>query len=348
MLTEATFRALIAAGVAAPSADNRHVLRFEPRENALRLFVDAAAIANLPRHRASFHEMSFGAVIENIDIAAAAQGFAVTIVPDDTWRTRGNVATLHFSPLPVTRAEPLADVIAVRHTNRRLYSKRRLRDSLLDELAAGAAAHSGASVRWLDDASSRRAALALIRLAEAERFRRRELHAELFSSIRFDVGWKRSADEGLAPGSLEIEPFLRGAFRLLRQWPVQRAVNAAGAAALLGVRAGWLPARSAPHLGLLVVDSHCSRPWLTAGRALQRFWLIAAKNGVAVQPMAAAIALVEQEPASGWVRPRLQARLAQGLGALTGGRIAAMLLRAGYARSPSVVAGRKPVAAYRA
>jgi len=342
----AEFRSLIAAGVAAPSADNRHVVRFKPSGSALHLCVDAAAMCDLPHHRVSFHEMSFGAVIENICIAAAASGFAVTVVPDDAWRTSGAVATVHFSASPDMRAHPLADAILARHTNRRLYSRRRIGDAILDEIAASAQAHPGTRVRWLDDAASRRTALTAIRLAESERFRRRELHAELFSSIRFDSGWKQSADEGLAPGSLEVEPFLRGPFALLRRWPVQKALNAAGAASLLGLRAGWLPARSAPHLGVLLVDSDCQRPWLAAGRALQRLWLTAARNGVALQPMAAAIALVAQQAGSGWARQSVQAHLVDLIGSLAGERTAVMLVRAGYARSPSVVAGRQPLDAY--
>jgi hypothetical protein len=180
--------------------------------------------------------------------------------------------------------------------------------------------------------------LSVIWRAERERFRCARLHAELFEAIRFDVGWKHGPDEGLSPGSLEIEPPFRPLFRALCRWRLQRFFNAFGGAEVLGLRAGWLPAWSAPHLALLTIDSVAETGYIPSGRALQRRWLAATGHSLALQPFAAAVAMVH----SGWITEARREQFATDLARLSDGKPAAMLFRLGYAKPPTVHAGRPP------
>ncbi len=301
----------------------------------------------VPAHRLAMHEFSFGSVIENMSLWAASRGNGCILRMEGDWREHGRIATLAFSSGdPATLYDPLVRFLFTRHTNRRLYERRSADPAVLTALATAAGRYSDARTLWLDQPRVRRAALRLMRIAEGERFRRRELHAELFSAVRFDVGWNDSAEEGLPPGALEVERLARLGFQWLRHWPLQRAINVVGAAALLGLRAGWLPASKAAHLGILTVADDAATPWLTAGRAFQRLWLAATSHGLALQPMAAAVALAGQEATGEWVRSRIQARLREGLARLAGSGRPAMVFRVGYARPPSVTAGRRPVQSY--
>jgi nitroreductase len=338
---------LVEAGVQAPSADNRHAVRFELLPNALRLWVDRQAIERVPAHRLAFFEISFGAVIENIAIQAADSQLTCDIEINDKWHEDFQVATLTFSPnAEKMRGDSLADAIYTRHTNRRLYRRSSVAASILDELADSVSRYPGTQIRWLDGPMLRKRALRLVRMAEAERFRRRALHSELFESIRFDHGWHTASDEGLPPGALEIEPLFRGAFSALRYWSVQRTLNRLGGATMLGWRAGWLPAWSAPHLGLVCYSGEPSARWIWVGRAFQRLWLAATSLGAALQPMAAPIALVTQAAGDGWVSAPLQARLKEILSGLSAGALPCMIFRLGYARPSRIHATRKPVSAY--
>jgi nitroreductase len=338
---------LIEAGVQAPSADNRHVVRFELLPNAIRLWVDQETVAQAPRHRLAFFGLSFGAVIENIAIQAASSQWTCDVQANEKWQEDLQVATLTFSPsAEEARGDSLADAIYRRHTNRRLYRRSPIAANILNELADSVLRYPGTRIRWLDGPGPRKRALRLIRMAEAERFRRPALHSELFESIRFDHGWHTGSDEGLPPGALEIEPPFRGIFRALRHWPFQHVLNRFGAAAMLGWRAGWFPAWSAPHLGLVCYSGEQSAPWIRVGRAFQRLWLAATRLGVALQPMAASIALVTQRAEDGWVSAPLQARLVEIFSELAAGAHPCMVFRLGYARPSRILAGRKPVSAY--
>ena len=335
--------ALITAGVQAPSADNRHIARFEILGDGIRVCVDTRALASCPTHRRLFYEFSFGSIIENIVLRASMLGRACSPRLNARWQADGMVATLEFpSGLPRPEPDPLGSAIFSRHTNRRLYSRKRVPSELRDALRLAAEVHPQVRVHWLDEPPLRSQALRLIRLAESERFRRKALHAELFDAIRFEEGWRHASELGLPPGALEVETGFRMPFRVLRYWAVQRAANALGAASFLGLRAGWLPAWTAPHLGLLSVDRSEPFAFLQAGRAFQRLWLAADQHALALQPMAASVALANQDSGAQWARSSVRERLHSGLAKLADQRHAAMLFRLGFAPPPSVTAGRPP------
>jgi hypothetical protein len=336
---------MLQSGIAAPSAENRHWLRFEVAENSLTLVAtDAAAWAAEP-HREWLSRMSHGAVVENMTLRAAARGLrlATRWIADPA--RPDVVARCEWTPVPPA-TDPLNEAIERRRTNRRFYRRERVSRDALARIAAAAQAVPGVHLRWLDDASSRAMALGAIRLAETERFRRERLHRELFEAIRFEAGWRTGVEEGLAPASLEVEPPMRPVFAALRRWPLMRACTAIGLHHVLGLRAGDLPCRLAPHLGLVACDAETPAAGaIAAGRGLERAWLGATVEGVALQPMAAAAALLRQPAGGGWVSEDVQARIRDVLGSLTGGSpdSAWMFVRVGHARSPSAAAGRPPL-----
>lgn len=343
-LTSDDVGTLVAAGVAAPSADNRHVIAFEPRGSSLRLVVDHLVLAGAAPHRIAFIELALGAVIENVVLAAGGMGRIAAVTLNPGWRDDGMVANIALGPAALDvdpNGKLLCAAIFERCTNRRLFERGRAASStVLLSLAHAAASAARIRVHWLDSAGLRRRALSLMFRAERERFRNRRLHAELFEAVRFDVGWKGKAEIGLPPVALEIEPPFRSLFGALSVWPVQRGLNCLGAAHLLGLRAAWLPAWSAPHLALLSLPQGGEGARIDAGRGLQRFWLEATRQSLAVQPFGASIALALQTREEPWAPAVTCARIRGDLRSLADGREPVMLLRLGYAAPPSGRAGR--------
>jgi nitroreductase len=341
-------RQILAAGIRAPSAENLHFLRFEPGAGTLTLVAtDAASWTSLP-HRKWLALMSYGAVVENMALRAGTFGYAQDVrwQPDPERPER--IAELCWVTTSAP-ADPLAQVIDARHTNRRFYRRARLEPAVLQAL--GAATQSVAQTRlvWCDSPELRSIALRVLRLAETERFRRRELHAELFSAVRFDKGWRATAQEGLPPGALQVEAPMRPPFAALRHWPVMRAATWAGMHLSLGLRAAYLPCALAPHIGVVLAEGDTADARdLRAGRAFQRVWLAATAAGLALQPFAAPIALSRQKPGFGWVDAGLQERLQSLLGVLVGasGGHPSMFFRLGRAQAPQTVTDRLPVEHY--
>ncbi len=229
---------LVAAAIRAPSADNRHHVRFSVTGDGLALRADAFHLAGRTTHRQLLTSLSFGAVVENLRLALTRKGYDF----EPHWHPVADdpalLLRLAWSALERTaQADPLAAAIDGRHTNRRFFRGPRLTELELDGLAA-ASETPGASLHWFDTSERRRSILRLMRFAETARFRDRALHAELFESIDFAAGWRSATTERLAPSTLEVEALMRLPFAALRRWPVMRVANGMGAASMLGWRAG--------------------------------------------------------------------------------------------------------------
>lgn len=338
-------QALLQAGLRAPSADNRHTLRFAWRGDTLQMLsTDAPSWAGLPHRRLLAH-MAYGAVLENLRLRSLESGLALheVVFPDAAQPHR--IAELQWTATS-QRADPLSAHIETRHTNRRFYQRARLTAATLDRLTEAALRVPGTQLRWLDAPAQRGAALHAIRLAETERFKQRELHQELFSAVRFDVGWKASADAGLPPAALEVETPMRAAFAALRHWRLMRSASWLGLHHALGMRVGYLPAALSPHIGLVLAEEgpgDVPAAALNAGRAMQRVWLAAQAQGLALQPLAAATVLLAQAPFGEWVRPVVQARIGAALKLAapeSTGQKPCLLFRLGRASAPTVTTCR--------
>ena len=359
-LSETELREVLQAGILAPSADNHHRVRFERLEGGnLEMTATGTADWNEQPHRQLLDLLASGAIVENIALRSLEFGRALQVqwFPDPLRREL--TASLHWVAAR-TPPDPLAQAIASRQTHRGFYRRAPLSPTGLERMHAAAASNPGAELVWLDTAARRTAALHAIRLAEAERFKRRALHAELFGAIRFDVGWSETAENGLPPATLAVEPPLRAVFAQLRRWPLMRALNWVGASQALAMRSAYLPAMLAPHLGAIVsLAPPLDRPQdenrgddlrhqdAQAGRALQRAWLAASAEGFAFQPFAAATALIRQRAGAGWVDADAQIRLTEIIAGIPLGQgRPAIFFRVGSARPMPCATKRPPLSRF--
>jgi len=344
----AQLRRILEAGICAPSAENKHYLRFEPGRDALAVIAtDTDSWTELP-HRKWLALLSYGAVVENMALRSGLLGYTQNVQWQPDPGRAECIARLGWvaSSAP---SDPLAEAIESRHTNRRFYRRAPLEAVTLQKLVAAVETVPQTRLLWCDATGVRSQALRALRLAETERFCRRELHQELFSAVRFEKGWRDTAEEGLPPGALQVEPPMRHPFAALRHWPVMRAATFAAAHVALGLRAAYLPCALAPHIGVVLAEGATdSERDLRTGRALQRAWLAASAEGLAFQPFAAPVALSRQKPGGGWVDAGMQKRLDQLLDAVRSGHDGrpGMFFRLGRAEAPQTVTSRLPVECY--
>ncbi len=330
---------LLQSAIQAPSADNRHPLRFQLGERCI-LVHHAQTRWGESGYKRVLALLSLGALAENLAVAASRFNIAaaVSLLPDPD--QPGLALRINLQP-DAAQPDPLWPAIPLRHTSRQVWFRGPpLNDDERAQLETAVSAHLACQLHWLDAAPQRRHALSLMRRAETARFHNRLLHEELFSAIRFDIGWHRTCEEGLPPGALGVEPPLRSLFALLRHWPVMRLANRVGAHHLLGFRSCDLPCRLAPNLGLLTVKNPDNASVFAAGRAFQRLWLTATQQGRVLQPMpASALYALEGAEAEGIPR-ELHHALAEGWQARLGADTPLMLFRMGRANLSPITAGR--------
>ena len=337
---------VLESAILAPSADNHHRIRFQFIDNTIRVHYTQAELPPQGGYKRVLALLSLGAVSENLTIAASRFGMQAETVlfPDPAqpdW-----IMQICLQPDQAV-VDPLWQVIPLRHTNRQIrFRGPKMTAAERSELDAAAHAYPACQLVWLDEPTLRKQVLRLMHRAETERFHNRLLHEELFSAIRFDVGWHATCPEGLPPGALGVEPPLRAFFTLLRHWPIMRLANLLGAHHMLGWRACDLPCRLAPHLGLLAVKNTDSQSVFDAGRSFQRLWLAATSQGRVLQPMpASALYALDGARAEG-IPAELQHDLAEGWKVGLAGASPLMLFRMGVAKPLSIVTGRREVADY--
>jgi hypothetical protein len=339
-------RFILESAVLAPSADNQHRIRFVVTENVLRVRHTEQALAAKGGYKRVLLLLSIGAVAENLAIAATRFGFtaATTLFP-------GHAPADCLLEVRFTqdgRAEdPLCSMIPLRHTNRRvLFRGPPLSEPDKAEFSAQLADDPLNHLVWMDEPRLRKKAVGLMRKAETERFRNAELHAELFSAIRFDQGWSHACEEGLSPGALGVELPLRPFFALMRHWPLMRVLNFFGTHHMLGWRASGLPVWLAPNLGMIGVKEAEDQSVFRAGRTFQRVWLTATKQGRVLQPLPAAALYGLKGATSECISPSLQSALADGWRELAPGWVPLMLFRMGYAKPLAIHSARSALESY--
>ncbi|MBH9576532.1 hypothetical protein I7X39_06415 [Inhella sp. 1Y17] len=331
--------ALAQAAASSPSADNS--IRWRLHFSGLQAAIRTPDLGQLAATRRRLDLISLGCVVESLRARSAELGLLMQF----QWHEdRGTEPlSLTFTRTPHQAPDPLGAYLAGRHSNRTpFYRGPKLTATQQTDLANELRPISGASLSWMDAAELRAQATSLIRAAEVERFRNKELHEELFSAVRFDLGWTETCEEGLPPGSLAVGLLERPGFKLMRHWSVQRAFNLLGVHHVLGLRSAAIPARTAPHLVVLGGTGPEHEAALSAGRALLRIWTRANAMGLAAQVLAAS-PLYALAGATA-VPEKLQAKLAAGWHSLTPASTPFIVLRLGHAAAPAVRAGRPSAA----
>jgi hypothetical protein len=278
---------LVQAAVLAPSPDNNQPWRFEPRGDELRVYADPTRA--IPSDvQGMFDLLGIGAAIENMCIAAREQGFEpnVSLSSDETTRDAPNepalVATLTFEPGEAR--DPLFPQLASRCTNRKLYAKNSPSDAVLERLAEAGGAFDEIHIDWIRDRVRIDAMARLIAATDLIRFEYEPFHRELFRQLRFSVNEAEQARDGLDLRTLELPPGVGVALRGLRSWSVMKWLHRSGLGRLLTVPSG-VGIRRSGALGVISASEACARCFVDGGRAFERLWLQADKEGLALQPL---------------------------------------------------------------
>lgn len=345
-LSESDLRYVLQSAVLAPSADNRLPIRFRIDDAGIAVRFTGPSRPRPGGYRELLLLLSLGALAENAVIAASRIGKRLAVEAPAALRYGEPLLTL--APTDETVApDPLLEQLARRHTNRRVVFRgpplsAAERRAIEDASAVG----SGCGLGWLNDPPARAFAVRRMTRAETERFRNPVLHEELFSAIRFDVGWSTSCADGLPPGALQVEAPARPLFALLRRWPVARFANRFGVHHVFGVRSCRLPCMLAPDLGAITVERLDARSLVKAGRSFQRVWLELTRLGRALQPLPAAALYALPEAAHEGVPEALQRHLNDSWDNRFDGRHPVMFFRTGTAKPPRIRTERLPLEQY--
>lgn len=268
----------------APSGDNTQVWRFEiaaPDHLVVHCFdTRADCVYDLDGHPS---QISYGALLETIAVAASAHGLRTTVARRPAGDTESKVDfDVHFVADPAVEPSPLLDAITVRSVQRRPMNMRPLAEHEKAALELAAGRHY--RVMWIEGFAPKLRAARLmfanakLRLTMPEAY---EVHRRV---IHWDVA--RSPDR-VPDKALGVDA---ATLRLMKwamvSWRRLSAVNS-----LMGTWAPRLQMDLVPGLACAAhfvlkakQEPRTIDDYVEAGRAVQRFWLTLTKLGLFMQP----------------------------------------------------------------
>ena len=274
---------ILEAGNSAPSGENCQPWHFVMRGAVIEVHMlpDRDQSAYSCGQRASF--FAVGAVLENIVIAASAEGYRATIEYFPRAAREVHVADIHLEKDAGIIADPLAASIMNRVTNRKPYAKDALTEAERVAVLSAAKQADGDLVLLEERGHINR--LGRIGSVNEEVMLANHLLHEFF----FDhVNWTKEGDDkkkiGFYIKTLELPPPAEMMFKAFRHWPVMRVLSAIGFNRVVAAINAKQNA-SAAAIGAFLIDETDPLDFVRAGRAIERVWLAATSAGLSFQPL---------------------------------------------------------------
>ncbi len=278
VLDRSTWRdTIVAHAASAPSAHNQQPWTFFWRADKLECRRDPTRSTSFLDFRHSATWLAFGAVWENVLLAAGMVGKRVEA---ECFAEPDLPLLLSFSAGAITR-DPLASALALRCTNRRRDGARPLSESDAEALSEAATSRGACLLLARNELP---ALSDMMGRADQRCLLDPRIHPEIFAGFRWTEAEVSETRDGLDVHALELTASERAAMRLMR-YPA--------ATALLRAESGGRAFRSmardhvqnAAAMGLLVIPGRDRRAFLDGGRAMQRLWLTATLRGLAIHPL---------------------------------------------------------------
>jgi nitroreductase len=313
-------QALVGAAILAPSYWNAQPWRFEVDPAEMRLTLDPVRTLPACDPDQRFTQMSLGAALENLIVAARAWSLQPTVQYLPWGRPTRPGAPLVAARVTFAAAEQPRDraqfqALSVRRTNPRHYEGRGI--TMPDRAALLAQVPDELNLHWLDDKDGIRKVASIVHDATLSRTHDRAAQAERWKWLRLSDDEAARSGDGVTPDRLSLSgPLGWLAARTLRPgahgftWGTGSVAHEAADAV-----------RNSGALALLCAPKAEDATFLMAGQAYERLALKATALGLAQQPLSAPI---ESEAH--------RAALAKRFGAA--GEEPLLLVRLGHARPP--------------
>ncbi|MEO6916620.1 MAG: Rv1355c family protein [Chitinophagaceae bacterium] len=286
VLNPVELNAILEAACLAPSGGNAQPWKFLLKNDRLFICHDAHFSFSLLDYNKSGSMIAFGAMLENIEIKCSSMDIKVCI---DTFPLENYpelIAVLGFNHHGIVNSlTPLAAFIGIRNTNRIVTTREPLRSKDAETLQAMASTVIGASLAIFESESSLASFNEILTNTERLRFLHPQGHYDTFvNEIRFTPDEIKSTADGLDVNTLNMKPSEIGALSIakdpaaisfLRKLQQGKGFKKISSKNIL----------TASAICVLSMPDGSARSFFNGGRALERVWLEATRNGIGFQPI---------------------------------------------------------------
>ncbi len=279
---------LLGAAISAPSGGNTQPWRWLDHGQRLHLFQDHSRSFSLADFQGRGALVALGAAAENMVLAAHREGLEVEVSVFPAGEGNDLVASFGFHSGPSARPEPhwrdeLAAVIGERHTNRK-NGRQPLDAAMVNDLHAAVRSVQGADLQLIEEEAHLGAIGKLIGAGDRLRFLNEECNREMYAELRWTPEEAQATRDGIAVETLELSRTDRCGLEICRSIPTLRLVRAWGGGQGL-IKPALDAVLGSSAVGLITVPGTRRADYFAGGRAMQRMWLAAHLQKLALHPM---------------------------------------------------------------
>lgn len=284
---------LVSAAVMAPTGANSQSWKWMYKESVLYLFLDCIYKAGLLDCEYTTSIIGLGAAAENLVIKAHSLNLEVIMKTPPLNKDSKLIAAFSFfdkvTPEISELIEPhvcdeLMDVIPHRLTNRMIGKRENIESKYFEKMQAIAQTIPGAELKIISDEKE------LYELGEivAKMDKVRIMHEGGHQDFRAEIRWTKEEVEAFRNGidllgTVDLTASELIGLQVAKQWPVMKHLNDWGLGEGLE-RIGRKGVAASTALGLVTMPSFSFKDFYHGGRAMERIWLEANKNGISVHP----------------------------------------------------------------
>jgi len=294
-LPDAALEQIVTAATLAPSGGNVQPWKFYFKNDRLFLFHDRHYSHSLLDYKDLGSYIAIGASIENIAIKAASSGYGITTNYFPLPQYRQLIAVIDFTrQADTTVPAELAPAIYQRVTNRNLGKRIPLSDSFYHNLQKSITDQNGAKLHIISDEKTMHALGEILATTEMLRLIHPRGHYDTFTNeIRWTPEENEEKRDGMDVATLGISKSEILALKVASDSEAidfLRSVQGGGALKKMARKA----VAAASGLGIITMPDNTPLSFLEGGRILERIWLNAGNEGVALQPIAQFIFMAER------------------------------------------------------
>jgi nitroreductase len=269
-------------GVMAPSGENCQPWRFVFKDEILSIFNDETADTSLYNLNQNGSYLAEGALIENIDLAAAFLGYSIHVALFPDHAKQNHIADISFSLGKKQEVGNLFAFIDKRCTNRKDYTTEKLDNSSKVKITESVSGFPS-QVLFVDDNSSMERVGAALAVHEKVLFENKFMHKFFYKHIIWDKD-KEKESGGFYIDTLEFLPHQLKAVKLFKNWKILTVLNFfLKISDKIAKENGQKYAYSGAFCAL-TIDAVKPEDFVVLGRAVQRVWLTATQLGLSVHP----------------------------------------------------------------
>lgn len=346
---ETNITTIIFESVNAPSGDNCQPWSFKIEGDSVSIYKKDQGNNNYLDFKSRGTLIAHGALIENIVIVANRYKYntSISLFPDKN--DTNLVSKISFNKdEAIVSDDVLYNVIQKRSTNRKVYKKQPLSDDHKKSIIESSN-NSKVLTHFIETEEQKRALFTATTQMEKIALQNESLHSLFFGSIVWTKREEQSKKQGLFLKTMELPPPVEIFFKLLRYWPVAKALSFINFSEKVSQGNADSYQSSSGALIFSIKDLQ-PESFIETGRVMERVWLQATSCGVAVQPLAGVLyvyqRLAEEKNIDGvltndeaFLIEHSYARMSSLIGFSEG--IITMILRVGYAEAPSAHSSKK-------